>query len=284
MMESADRKAKQGNGAMPEAKQAVDTTAGEAYEKHMVPGMFVRWTERAVNLAGLQPGEKVLDVACGTGIGARVAAKKIGRKGKIVGLDLDPGVVEVARRLAEAGGTLIEWHCASALEMPLPDAEFDVVFCLQGIQFFPDRVAGFAEIRRVLKRTGRLVATLWGPIESNKGHQAIVRALEDQKVDAAPAKKACSFADPAEIRDAAARAGFGSIEIRTEDGLTEYSSFESFVEGITVGSPSTRRAIQLLSDAGRDRFWVEVRAALTPYLVKGRLAYPMRTHIVVARP
>lgn len=249
----------------------------------MVPGMFARWTERAVNLAGLQPGEQLLDVACGTGIGARLAAKRIGRAGQVVGLDLDPGVVEVARRLAAAAGTPIECHCASALEMPLPDAAFDVVFCLQGIQFFPDRVAGFTEIRRVLKPRGRLVATIWGPIETNKGHEAIVRALENQKVDAAAAKKACSFADPAEIRNSAARAGFGSIEIRTEDGLTNYASFESFMEGMTVGSPSTRRAVQLLPEGGRDQFVKEVRAALAPYIVDGKLAYPMRTHIVVAR-
>jgi len=269
---------------MSEGKQPVDTTAGEAYEKHMVPGMFVRWAERAVSLAKLKPGEQVLDVACGTGIGARFAAKGVGRSGKVVALDLDAGVVEVARRLAETAGTPIECHCASALEMPLPDATFDVVFCLQGIQFFPGRVAGFAEIRRVLKPSGRLIATLWGPIEANKGHDAIVRALENQKVDAAPAKKACSFADPAAIRDAAARAGFGSVEILTEEGVTEYASFESFMEGMTVGSPSTRRAVQLLPDSGRARYTSDVRAALAPYIASDRLAYPMKTHIVLARP
>lgn len=269
---------------MPQGNQAVDTTAGESYEKHIVPGMFVVWAEYAVKWAAPQAGAHVLDVACGTGIGARVAARAVGRSGKIVGVDMDAGVVEVARRLAKAEGTPMEWHCASALDMPLPDGAFDVALCLQGLQFFPDRVAGFAEIHRVLKPSGCLVATLWAPIEFNKGHHAIVQALESQKVDVTAARKACTFSDTGEIRDAARRGGFQSVEIRTEDGLTDYASFESFMEGQTTGAPSTRRAVQLLPESGREKFVADVRAALAPYIVGGRLKYPMRTHVLKARP
>lgn len=261
----------------------IDTTAGEAYEKHMVPGMFARWTERAVSLAALRPGEQLLDVACGTGVGARIAARALGPGSKVAALDLDAGVIEVARRVS-SNGVPIEYHCCSAIEMPFPDATFDVVLCLQGIQFFPDRVKGFAEIRRVLKPAGRLVATLWGPLESNKGHAAIVRALENQQVDASAAKKACSFADPVEIRDTAARGGFGKIELFLEDGSSEFASLDSFLEGMTAGSPSTRKAVQLIPESGRGRFFDDVRGALAQYVINGKLSYPMRTHIVIARP
>jgi len=136
----------------------------------------------------------------------------------------------------------------------------------------------------VLKPSGRLCAILWGPLEANKGHQAMVQALESQKVDAAAAKKACSFADATEIRDTAARAGFRSVEVRTEDSVTDYASFESFIEGMTTGSPSTRKAIELLPDGGREKFVKSVSAALAPYIVGGRLKYPMRSHVVLARP
>ena len=83
--------------------------------------------------------------------------------------------------------------------MPFDVASFDLCLCLQGLQFLPDRTAGLAELRRVLKPTGRLVASIWGPLEANAGHRAVVAALERQGVDATAAKRACSFADPEEI-------------------------------------------------------------------------------------
>jgi SAM-dependent methyltransferase len=268
---------------MSKADQPIDTTTAEAYERHMVPGMFAHWTERVVGLTLPQSGEHVLDVACGTGIGARAAARLVGVAGKVVGIDIDPGVIEVARRLAQDTGVPMEWYCASALKMPFPDAAFDLCLCLQGLQFFPDRQAGLSEIRRMLKPSGRLAASIWGPLEDNKGHYAVVQALEHHGVDASAAKRACSFSKPDDIRDAATRAGFSRIELRTEDGASHFASIESFIEGMTVGSPSTRHAVALLPESGRDGFLKQVRKSLEPYVTGGELSYPMRTHVLLAQ-
>ncbi len=270
---------------MTDVKQPVDTTAAEAYEQHMVPGMFLHWTEMLVRIAAPQPGEHVLDVACGTGIGARLVGEAIGSGSTVAGLDIDAGVIEVARAAAGRSGAQIEWHCASALTMPFDAESFDLCLCFQGLQFFPDRVAGLAEIRRVLKPTGRVVASLWGPLEHNEGHRAVVHALEQQNIDATPAKRACSFCDTGAIRASAMKAGFTQIEVRTEDGTSRFASMRSFVDGMTIGSPSTRHAVARLSESGRERFVSDVSATLQPYLEgNGRLAYPMRTHILIARP
>lgn len=268
---------------MSQRNQTIDTTAAEAYEKHMVPGMFVHWAEQVVGIAAPQSGEHVLDVACGTGIGARLAAPLTGPGGKVTGLDVDAGVIEVARGLTERGMP-IEWHCANALDMPFTDTAFDLCLCLQGLQFFPDRVAGLSEIRRVLKSSARLVASIWGPLEFNRGHYAVVQALEAQDVDAAPAKRACSFSNPEEIRSAVARAGFTHIDLRTHDGVSQFASMASFIDGMTIGSPSTRHAVARLPEAGREQFVKAVSAMLDPYIKDGKLAYPMRTHVLVARP
>lgn len=268
---------------MSQPNQPIDTTTAEAYEKHMVPGMFAHWTELVVGLAAPQPGEHVLDVACGTGVGARVAARGVGPAGKVVGLDIDPGVVEVARKMAQGIGTPMEWHCASALKTPFDDATFDLCLCLQGLQFITDRQAGLAEIRRVLKPSGRLAASIWGPLEYNKGHYAVVQALERQGVDASAAKRACSFANPEVIRETATRAGFSAIELRTEDGVSHFTSIQSFIDGMTLGSPSTRHAVALLPENGRDEFLKHVTALLEPHLANGELTYPMRTHVLLAR-
>lgn len=269
---------------MSQLNQPIDTTVAEAYEREMVPGMMLQWAELLVRVAAPQPGEHVLDIACGTGVGARLAARALGSAGKVVGLDVDAGMVEVARKVAAQSGTPIEWHCTNALEMPFDDGAFDLCLCLQGLQFFPDRVAGLSEIRRVLKPSGRLVASLWGPLAFNKGHVAVVQALESQSVDASPAKRACSFSSPEDIRDTAARAGFTHIDLRTEDGVSQFASMQSFIDAMTIGSPSTRHAVARLPESGRDLFVKEVCAMLEPYLKGGRLAYPMRTHILVARP
>jgi SAM-dependent methyltransferase len=260
--------------------QPIDTTAAEAYERHMVPGMFRHWTELLVRIAAPQPGEKVLDVACGTGIGARLAAPHVTPGGEIVGLDVDAGVIAVASKLAES----VRWHCANALEMPFADATFDLCLCLQGLQFLPDRVAGLSELRRVLKPSGRLVASIWAALDFNKGHECVVRALESQGADAAPAKRACSFANAEEIRETASRAGFTHIEVRTEADVSHFASIRSFIEGMTVGSPSTRHAVARLAESGRATFVKDVTAMLEPYVKNAELQYPMRSHILVARP
>lgn len=139
---------------MPDSKQPIDTTAAQAYEQHVVPGLFMHWAQRAVELAVTQSGKHVLDAACGTGIGARLVAKRTGEGGKIVGLDVHAGVVEMARTMAQREGIAIEWHCASALELPFDEGSFDLCLCLHGLQFFAYRIAGLAEIRRVLKPSG----------------------------------------------------------------------------------------------------------------------------------
>lgn len=260
----------------------IDTSAAEAYEQHMVPGMFLPWTHVLIDRGAPKPGEQVLDVACGTGIAARLAAPAVGVTGKVVGLDIDAGCIEIARRIARGVPAPNEWHCASALEMPFAAHSFDLGLCQQGLQFLPDRLKGFTEIRRVLKTSGRLAASLWARLEENKGHYAVVQALERQGADTTSARRAFSFANPQEIRETAARAGFGNIQLRTEDGLTEFASVESFLEGMTRGSPSARHSIALLSEPARERFFDDVRETLAPYAAAGRLAYPTRTHIVTA--
>lgn len=269
---------------MSQADPSIDTTVAQAYESHMVPGMFAHWAAFVVSLVAARSGEQVLDVACGTGIGAREAARVVGPTGRIVGVDIDPGVIELARGLVQGSGTPFEWHCASALQMPFENAVFDLCLCLQGLQFLPDRSAGLAEMRRLLKPSGRLAASIWGPLAHNKGHSAVVQALEDQGVDASAAKRACSFSDPEAIREAAARAGFSRIHLRTEDGISHFKSLDSFIYGMTVGSPSTRHAVALLSESGRDRFIKQVKMTLEPYMTSGELQYPMRTHVLLAQP
>ena len=127
--------------------------AADVYERALVPAIFAPWAPLVVALAEPKPGERVLDVACGTGVVARFASQRVGRTGGVVGLDLNPGMLAVAAASAAgpaATGAPIVWREGSAVAMPLADGSFDVVCCQLGLQFFPDRSAALAEMHRVL--------------------------------------------------------------------------------------------------------------------------------------
>ena len=123
----------------------ISGTPAEIYERHMVPAIFSRWAPDLLQAARVQTGERVLDVACGTGAVTRLLAERVGLTGNVVSLDINPGMLAVARRTVV--GPNIEWLESSALDMPLPDATFDAVVCQQGLQFFPDRPAALSEMR-----------------------------------------------------------------------------------------------------------------------------------------
>jgi ubiquinone/menaquinone biosynthesis C-methylase UbiE len=269
---------------MSNSAEKIDTTAAEGYEQYMVPAFLGPFAETAVAISAPRPSEHVLDVACGTGKGARIAAARVGASGRVVGVDLDAAMIEVARRLAHQSSTPSEWHCASALKMPLEDATFDLCLCLHGLPFLPDRVAGLAEMRRVLKPTGRLTASVWHPVETSAAHHALVRSLERQGVDTAAASKGFSFGEPDQIRATASAAGFRTIELRTEEGFGQFQSVQAFVDAIASGSMSARFSLAQLPDSGRAQFMVDMHELLASYVTPTAFRWPMRAHVVLARP
>ena len=160
---------------MAKAQPVSPPRPGEIYQREMVPASFARWAPDLVDLGAVGPGQRVLDVACGTGVVTRLAAERVGSSGRAVGLDVNADMLAAAR--AASPGSRIEWHEGSALALPFPDASFDVLFCQQGLQFFPDRAAGLREMRRVLVPGGRLALSCWRSVD----HQPGMRALEEDR-------------------------------------------------------------------------------------------------------
>ena len=126
--------------------------AAELYERYPARYILGPWAPLLVDAACLAAGERVLDVACGTGVVARAASKRVGPAGRVVGVDLNPGMISVARSLPATGDAPIEWLERSALDLRLENASFDAVLCQQGLQFFPDKAVALREMRRVLDR------------------------------------------------------------------------------------------------------------------------------------
>lgn len=135
------------------------------YESHV--GLFMApFVERLVQDA-VVPGASVLDVACGTGLATRAAAEVAGPDGRVIGSDINPGMLAHARSISEGSGANIRWFEASALDLPFEDEEFDAVICQQGLQFFPDATAGLREMSRVTRSGGVLGITTWAPPETS---------------------------------------------------------------------------------------------------------------------
>lgn len=136
----------------------------EMYERHLAAPLFRPWAEILLNELRLSLGDRLLDIACGTGVVARLAQERLGTTEGIVGVDVSPGMLAVAQAVAPE----IDWREGNAADLPLREGEiFDVVTCQQGLQFFPDKAPAVAEMRRALRPGGRLGIATWRPLEEN---------------------------------------------------------------------------------------------------------------------
>jgi ubiquinone/menaquinone biosynthesis C-methylase UbiE len=186
--------------------------AAQNYEDYFVPAIGEPFARRLLATAKPAPGERVLDVACGTGLVARLAARAVGPQGAVAGLDPTPGMLELARSVSPEG---IDWHESPAEAMPLPDAAFDLVLCSMGLQFFSDKVQGLREMRRVLTPGGRAVISTPGPTPPL--FEAIGAALSDHVGGQASGFVHTVFSvhDPAEARELLTAAGFDEVDVET---------------------------------------------------------------------
>jgi len=187
-------------------------SAAERYERFFVPAIGAPLAADLIETAALRPGQRVLDVACGTGIVTRLAAERLGDSGQLVGTDVNPGMLEVARSVAD--GTPIEWREANAESLPLEDESFDVVLCQMGLQFIPNRLAASREMRRVLASGGHVVLNLPGPAPEPMAIFADALARHVDPKVASFLNLVFSLYEPHEVHEIMESAGFREIDVR----------------------------------------------------------------------
>jgi ubiquinone/menaquinone biosynthesis C-methylase UbiE len=200
--------------------------AAEVYEEFFVPALFAQWTDRVLRLAGVAPGDHVLDVGCGTGVLARAAAERVGPEGRVCGLDPNEGMRAVARRRS-SGVQVVEGVAES---MPFEDDSFDQVLCQFALMFFTDRAAGLREMARVLRPGGHVVLLTWAALESSPGYAAMVDLLD--RVIGPEAAQALLAPFSIGTPDALARLAnpvFRDVEVERLDGQARFNSIEAWV-------------------------------------------------------
>jgi SAM-dependent methyltransferase len=262
-------------------------SAPEVYERELVPAVFGEWAPILVELAHPRSGERVVDVACGTGIVARIAAQRVGPTGAVVGIDLNPGMLRVARSVVSTdawrGGPL-QWQEAGADKLPFPDGSFDVVYCQLGLQFFPNRTAALREMRRVLGPEGRIALMVWRGIHESVGFAVLAEALERQVGLPAAAIMRAPFglSNADELGALVSAAGFQNVAIQQRSGTVRFPSVERFVLSYVAGSPLAGPVSQA-DDAAREALITEVRNALGKFTRNAELAFPIAAHLLSAR-
>src|SRR5262249_48943874 len=232
----------------------LEGSAPELYQRYLVPAVTTLWAADLVDRAALRAGERVLDLACGTGVVARLAADRVGTTGRVAALDLNLGMLTVARSLPAVPGATVDWYEGSALVLPFPDATFDVALCQLGLQFFPDRPTALLEMRRVLVLGGRLALNVFGPIEHNPATYALAEAL-DRHVgpDASLAKRTeHALADTEQLRRLITDAGFHDVVIETASKLVRFPAPADYVR-IQLAATPLASLVARLDAASRER-------------------------------
>jgi ubiquinone/menaquinone biosynthesis C-methylase UbiE len=265
----------------------LEGSAPELYQRYLVPAITALWAADLIDQVALRLGDRALDVACGTGVVARLAADHVGPNGRVTGLDLNPGMLAVARSLPSVAGVAVDWQEGSALALPFRDATFDVALCQLGLQFFPDRPTALREMRRVLTDGGRVGLSVFGPIEHNPATFALANALDRYLGPEASLAKRTEhvLADSDELRALIVGAGFQNVMLSTD---TKWIQFPSPAEYVRVQLAATPLASLMTLYSPTDREHVievliaDVGAALEPYTQNEVLTFPQEVHTVLA--
>jgi ubiquinone/menaquinone biosynthesis C-methylase UbiE len=264
--------------------QLGSVSVAEACERYMMSAFGNAWGQDLVEVAAPSTGQRVLDLACGTGAVARAAASRVGATGHVVGLDLNPAMLAMARAMAHSDGPPIEWREGDAMALPFAEATFDLVCCHQGLQFFPDRSAALRDMRRVLVPGGRLALGVWRRLEHQPFYAALTDALERyvSTQAAASLRAAFTLGDGQTLRALVADAGFREIHIRIRSRITRWPLLEDYVFGYLAGSPMAP-AVAALDDTARNALLEHITTLLASYVDDDGLAAPWESHVVTAR-
>jgi len=252
-------------------------SAAQVYDEFFLPALFLEWPSRVLQAARVEKGQSVLDVACGTGALALAAAERTGEDGYVAGLDINEGMLGVARRKSST----IDWRLGRAEELPFPDNHFDAVASQFGLMFFEDRQQAVREMTRVLKPGGRFAVAVWDSLDHTPGYAAVTDMLKrlfgDEVADALRAPY--NLGDKDLLKQVFAGAELAGVAITTYPGTARFPSVESWmftdIKGWTLAN--------VLDDDQFNRLVREAKQVLAPFVhPDGKVSFDAPAHIVAA--
>ena len=258
--------------------------SAEAYERHLVPQFMAQGAQILVSLAGLGEGDRVLDVATGTGIVARTAAPVVGATGSIDAVDLNTSMLAVARKQSAGLQPAITWRLGDAHDLPYRDATFDVVFCQQGLQFFRERDTALAEMYRVLVPGGRVAVSLMRSVEHNPSYRILADVVARYLDPEAGATLVSPFAriSTAELRDLMTATGFREVQIIHGHAPARYESVEEFAR-LEASSSPLATSFGALPEHERETLLQDLRVALGDYVDDQGIVFPTAIYVATGK-
>lgn len=244
--------------------------AARAYEALFVPALFEQWAAKVADIAQIRPGQRVLDVACGTGVLSREVLSRVGPQGYVAGIDASPGMLAAGKEIEP----LVDWKHGLAEALPFADESFDTVVSQFGLMFFTDRVQAIDEMLRVLMPGGRLVVAVWDSLESIPAYEALAALLDRLVgVHAGDALRApFVLGDQELLASLFAGAAESRAAIATHQGTAQFPSVAAMVEAELrgwlplLGVILEERQVALLMQEAED--------VLRPYVnSEGRLVF-----------
>ena len=253
--------------------------AAKAYEALFVPALFGQWTTKVADTAQVKSGQRVLDVACGTGVLSREVASRTGPTGYVAGVDPSLGMLAVGKDLAPE----IDWKQGVAEALPFPDESFDTVVSQFGLMFFSDRHRAIREMMRVLIPGGRLVVAVWDSLANTPAYAADVALLErlagTQAADALRAPFV--LGDRQTLAALFTDAGVSKIDIASHPGTAQFPSLPAMVEADLRGWLPVMGVV--LTEQQIGRIMQEAEDVLGSYVtVEGRVVFESPAHLVTA--
>ena len=253
----------------------VSTGAAKIYEEFYLPALFEEWPARVIGATQIQAGDRVLDVACGTGVLAISIAAFIGSNDSVVGIDINDGMLSIAKSKAPE----IEWRNAPAESLPFEEASFNCALSQFGLMYFSNQEMALREMMRVLLPGGQLAIVVWDMLENNPGlaaeEQLWQQTFGEEEADDTP----YSLGDKKVLLKLFEDSGLSDVEINTCQGSARFLSINDWIYTGAKGWT----ADDALSDEQLEFLLVKARQDLTGFTISdGSVAFPTSAHIVTA--